>query len=111
MSGIVGSVLKMLAGPVQDVIGRIMQQIGILQDLQSQFGGFASALQGAWVGEDADAFVQEVQTRLIPEIMDLIAAIGGLPGGISNAMDLIRGADSTGRSLVSGLGDLFGSIF
>lgn len=111
MSSIVGSVMKLLAGPVQDVIGRIMQQIGILQDLQSQFGNFASALQGAWVGEDADAFVQEVQTRLIPEIMDLIAAIGGMPGGISRGMDLIRGADSRGRSLVAEVGDLFGSIF
>lgn len=107
----VGSIMKMLAGPIQDVIGRITRQIDELQVVQGQFGNFASTLQGAWVGEDADAFVAEVRSRLIPEIMDLIAAIAGMPGGLNNAMDLIRGADSKSRAMVGQLGDLFGSIF
>lgn len=107
----VGSVMKLLRGPVQDVVSRIMKQIDILGDVQSRFSGFSSALQGAWIGEDADAFVEEVQTRLIPEIMDLIAAIGGMPGGLNQAMDIMDAADKRGRGLVSQLGDTFGSIF
>lgn len=107
----VGSVMKMISGPLQDIISRISKQVDVLGDIQSRFGGFASAIQGAWVGEDADAFVEEVQRRLLPEIMDLIAAIGGMPGGLSNAMDIMHGADSKGRGMVAGLGDMFGSIF
>jgi hypothetical protein len=107
----VGTVMKMISGPLQDVISRIAKQLDVLGDVQSRIGGFSSALQGAWIGEDADAFVEEVQRRLVPEIADLIAAIGGMPGGLNNAMDIIHAADSNGMGMVSGLGDMFGSIF
>ena len=105
------SVMKMLTGPLQDIISRIVKQVNILGDVQSRFGNFASTLSGAWVGEDADAFVEEVQRRLMPEIADLLAAIGGMPGGLNQAMDIMNAADSKGRGMVSQLGDMFGSIF
>ncbi len=106
-----GGVMKLLQGPIMDVVGRITQQINILQEVHGQFGNFASALGGAWIGADADAFIQEVQTRLIPEIMDLIASIGGMPGGLNQAMDIMHGADHKAGGLASALGDTFGGIF
>jgi uncharacterized protein YukE len=107
----VGGVMKMLQGPIMDVVGRITQSVNNLQEVHGQFGNFASALGGAWIGADADAFVREVQTRLIPEIMDLIAAIGGMPGGLNQAMDIMHSADSKAAGLASGLGSTFGSIY
>jgi uncharacterized protein YukE len=107
----VGGVMKMLQGPIMDVVGRITQQLNILQEVHGQFGNFASALGGAWIGADADAFVQDVQTRLIPEIMDLIAAISGMPGGLNQAIDVMHSADHKAGGLASGLGDMFGGIY
>jgi uncharacterized protein YukE len=103
--------MKMMRGPLQDIVGRIAKQVDVLGDVQSRFSGFSSALQGAWIGQDAEAFVEEVQRRLIPEIADLIAAIGGMPGGLNSAMDIMSAADSKGRGMVSQLGDMFGGIF
>jgi uncharacterized protein YukE len=107
----VGGVMKMLQGPIMDVVGRITQSVNNLQEVHGQFGNFASTLGGAWIGADADAFVHEVQSRLIPEIMDLIAAIGGMPGGLNQAMDIMHSADSKAGSLAAGLGDTFGAIY
>lgn len=106
-----GGIMKMLAGPTMEIVGHITQQIGIMEDVRSRVGSMSQALGGAWVGQDADAFMQEIATRVIPEIMDLIAAIGGMPGGFSQMMDITRGADSNARGRIAGLGDMFGSIF
>lgn len=103
--------MKMLKGPVQEVIQRIMSQLSVMQDLQSQFGNFGSSITEAWVGEDAQAFADEIQSRLIPEIIALIAAIGGMPPGINNAIDIIDQADSKGRSMVNDLVGVFDGIF
>lgn len=111
MGGVAGSALKMLQGPVMDVIGRVTQQINVLGDAQSQLSGFASGIPGVWIGEDAEAFAEEVQSRVIPEIMALIAAIGGLPGGLNNAVNVVTQTDSQAKGAVGALGDLFGSIF
>jgi hypothetical protein len=108
---VVGVVMKMLKGPVQEVIQRIMSQMQVMQDLQSQFGNFASSITEAWVGEDAEAFASEIQSRLVPEIVALIAAIGGMPPGINNAMDIIDQADSKGRAMINDLAGVFDGIY
>jgi hypothetical protein len=107
----VGSIMKMLQGPVEDIVGRITQQLNMVEDVQQQINGFAGGIPNVWVGEDANAFLEEVQTRVIPEIADLIAAIGGMPGGLGNMMSIMHSADSESRGLVGGLGDMFGGIF
>lgn len=106
-----GMAMKMLKGPVMDVVGRIVNQINVIDGVQQSIQGYAAGIPGVWLGEDAGAFTDEVQSRVIPEIMDLLAAIGGMPGGLSNAMDIVSGADSRSRGLASGLGDVFSSIF
>jgi hypothetical protein len=109
--GVVGVVMKMLKGPVQEVIQRITSQMQVLQDVQGQFGNFASSITEAWVGEDAEAFASEIQSRLIPEIVALIAAIAGVPTGINNAMDIIDQADSKGRAMINDLTGVFDGIY
>lgn len=106
-----GGIMKMLAGPTQEIIGRITQQINVMEDVRGRVGSMSQALGGAWVGQDADAFMQEIATRVIPEIMDLIASIAGMPGGFSKMMDMTRAADSAARGRIGGLSDMFGSIF
>lgn len=103
--------IKLLKGATQEIMGKITSQINVMQDLQDELTSSASILGEAWVGEDADAFVDELQTRVIPEIADLIAALSGLPGGIGNAMDIIDGADSASSSMWSNARSIFSSIF
>ena len=92
--GVAGSMLKMVKGPIQEVIGRIMQQINVIEEIQQGIASEAAGAAGIWVGEDADAFIAEVQSRLIPQIIALLAAIGSFPGGLNNAMDIVSQADS-----------------
>jgi hypothetical protein len=37
----VGSVMKMMRGPLQDIVGRIAKQVDVLGDVQSRFSGFS----------------------------------------------------------------------
>ena len=66
---------------------------------------------GAWIGQGARAFIQEVMTRVIPQIMELIAAIAGFGGNIGKALNIMNQADKMVGGIARQLGDVFDSIF
>lgn len=106
------SIFSCVLGEVQDVVSQVTQQANQIDDMMGGIrGGMQPIMGGAWTGQGANAFIDEVQTRLIPEIMALIASIMGFGGGITSAMDTISQADSDANSVVGGLGDVFDSIF
>jgi ABC-type xylose transport system substrate-binding protein len=99
-------------GEVQDVVNQVVSQANQIEDTVGNIRGGMQPIQGgAWVGQGADAFIEEVMTRLIPEIMALIASIMGFGGGITSAMDLIGQGDNDAFGVVGNLGDVFDSIF
>lgn len=106
------SIFSCVMGEVQDIVNQVVQQSNIVQDVVGNInGGMGPITGGAWVGAGADAFIEEVQSRLIPEIMQLIASISGFGGGITSAMDIISQGDNDIFGVVSNLGDVFDSIF
>ena len=65
---------SLIPGLAQQALGQITKQLNIVQEVQRSVTGFMPGLQEAWVGEDANAFLGEMQTRFIPEVGRLIAA-------------------------------------
>ena len=67
-------------------------------------------IQGAWIGGDANEFASDVARKLIPAIMELIAAIGGVNLNLTKATGVVDQADAKIKSLADGLGDMFDKI-
>ena len=106
------SIFSCVMGDVADVVNQITQQANQIEDVVGNIrGGMQPIEGGAWTGQGRDAFVEEVQTRLIPEIMALIASIAGFGGNLSFGMDLIDQADNDMFNVVNQVGDIFDSIF
>jgi len=106
------SIFSCVIDEVQDVVNQVTQNAKQVEDM---VGGIRNGMQpiqgGAWVGEGANAFIEEVTTRLIPEVMQLIASIMGFGGGITSAFNVIEQADNDVFGIVGSLGDVFDSIF
>lgn len=104
--------LKFARGIVDGIAGQILQQTGIVEDLMGNMRNMLQpVLNGAWTGNGADSFVEEVQSRLLPEIAALIASIGGFSINLNFATETIDQADDKAQSVVDGLGDIFDRIF
>lgn len=106
------SIFSCVMNEVQDVVNQVTQQANQIEDLM---GNVRSGMQpiegGAWTGQGSQAFIEEVQTRLFPEITALIASVMGFGGGITQALDVIGQADNDVFGVVQGVGDIFDSIF
>ena len=106
------SIFSCVMGDVQDVMRQVTQQANIVEDTMGNIrSGMQPLVGGAWTGAGADAFVDEVQSRLLPEIGALIASVMGFGGGINSAMGIIEQADNDVNNVVGGIADVFDSIF
>ncbi len=106
------SLFSCVMGDVQDVVRQVTQQANMVEDMMGHVSsGMQPIMGGAWVGQGADSFIEEVETRLIPEVMALIASVMGFGGGITNAMGIRKQADNDVFNVVGGVTDLFESTF
>ncbi|MCB0077447.1 MAG: hypothetical protein KDD73_08460 [Anaerolineales bacterium] len=64
-----------------------------------------------WRGTGADAFVNEVQTVIIPELEAIIGLVDQKGKHIDDATGIIDEADQEVRRLVEGLAELFSEIY
>jgi WXG100 family type VII secretion target len=106
------SIFSCVIDEVQNVVSQITQQSSQVEDVVNGIrGGMQPISGGAWVGQGAQAFIEEVNSRLIPQIMQLIASISGFGGGINSALDVMSQADNDVFGVVGNIGDMFDSIF
>lgn len=106
------SFFSCIINDVQDVVSQVAQQANDVDGVGSLIrNGMQPIMGGAWTGQGANAFIEEVNSRLIPEILQLVASIGGFGGGITSALDIISQADNQVANVVGGLADTFDSIF
>lgn len=104
---------KIARKAVDMVLGQLTQQINVLDDIvrapmQAMIGEVTG---GAWVGQGADAFVNELTNMFIPGTDGLKAGVSGISAGIGNALDLLDEADSKAQGIVGDIVDIFDSIF
>ncbi len=102
---------SLIPGLAQQALGQITKQLNVVQEIQRSVTGFMPGLTDAWVGEDADAFRGEIQTRFLPEVGRLVAAIGGMPTSFGAGINLAMEADQKNVSHVEEIRSAFKGIF
>lgn len=106
------ALMKIAKGVVNQVLGQLGQQMTVLQDLvQSPIQAMVNEVVGGiWVGQGANAFVEECSTLFIPGAEQIHGSINVISGGINSALDIMDAADSKAQSIVDDLAGAFGSI-
>jgi len=70
-----------------------------------------AVMGGIWVGDGANAFVDEVSSLMIPGVGRVADNITMIHKNVQHAADVIQQADQQVNSKINGLADVFGSIF
>lgn len=108
-----GRILQFLRNPVEGIINQIMQQVNVIQDavtapLRAMVG---EVMGGIWKGNGANRFVEEMNSELIPSLVNIASVNTNFGSAIKKAMERIMGASQTAKSKVSPLVDIFSRIF
>lgn len=114
MFGFVKKALMRLARKVlQGVLGQLAQQLNIVQDqaLNPMRQMVQAVTDGIWVGEGANAFVEEVSSIMIPGVGQVAENITFMSSGIQFAMDVMDKADDAVNTKVNSLADVFDTIY
>ena len=104
--------MRIAKAVVQQVLGQLTQQMTSLQDLvQAPIQAMVNEVTGGiWVGEGANAFVEECSTLFIPGAEQIHGAVGIIGSSINSALDLMDEADNKSRGIVDDLAGVFSSI-
>lgn len=103
---------KFIRKAVDGALNQITNQLKSVQDeVEGPISKLVGVITGgAWEGTDADAMANEITTVVLPMVADLIAAIGGMNTGISQAANLIEDTDTKAHGVVEELVGVFSSI-
>jgi WXG100 family type VII secretion target len=103
-------IFNIVRSAIQGAMSTVTQQQQAAEEVLGNIQGFVPKVQGAWRGGDEQEFEADVARKLVPAMMQLIAAIAGFGGSLGQALDIMDQADSKVKGLVGKLGDLFGKI-
>lgn len=105
--------LKFARQVVQTVMSQLLQQANIVQDMahKPMQAMVQQVVSGAWVGEGADAFVEEVSSIFMPRATRISEQISKFNGDLQAAVDTIDRADAQVNNAVNGLADIFASVY
>ena len=106
------SVFQYVVNEVDDVVSTFAQQANVCEEASSNIRNQAEGLVGGvWTGADADAFLQEILTRFMPEVADLVAAIGGFNTNIAGAVQIFTQMDDEVIGKANQLFDQFSQVY
>lgn len=107
------ALIRLARKVVQGVMSQLVQQLNIVQEqaLAPMRRMVAAVVGGIWVGDGATAFVEEVNSLVIPGVGQVGEHIDFVHKGLQHAVDVIDQADSQVSGKVNGLADVFGAIF
>ena len=105
------AIFNYIMGEVEDVVREIVSKSEEVQQVMDTIENGVNPLEGGlWTGGGADAFYEEVRTRLIPEITALIASIGGFQTSIIRSEERIVQADNEVTRVVDDLRNAYEDI-
>jgi hypothetical protein len=96
---------------LDNVLSQLMQQFNVVQDQAlAPMRAFIQAVTGGvWIGNGANAFVEEVSSLMIPGVGRVSEQINTMHGNLGKARDIIDRADEEVDRLVKGrIFDSFG---
>lgn len=113
MSAITRALIRLARRVVEGVLSQLTSQLNIVQEmaLAPMRAMVQAVVGGIWVGEGANAFVEEVSSLMIPGVGRVAEHIQIMQKNIQHAVDVIDRADEQVQAKINGLADLFGSIY
>jgi hypothetical protein len=108
-----GRIFKIAYSIVNTVLNQITQQINsvqnqILSPLRNQVN---LVVNGIWVGEGANRFVEEMTNDVIPLLLSIVGLNTSYADGIRKSMEIMEQAEKQASSKAQQLVDVFSSIF
>jgi uncharacterized protein YukE len=94
-------------------MSQLTQQVHIIEEqaMNPMRTMIQEVVNGVWVGEGANAFVEDVSSLFIPGIGRVSETINIVNKNLDNAIQVMDQADQQVTSLANSLGDLFGGIY
>ncbi|MBK8796194.1 MAG: hypothetical protein IPM07_07360 [Anaerolineales bacterium] len=113
MFGIEQALIRMARQVVQNVTSQLTQQLNVVQNqaLQPMRMMVQQVMGGIWIGEGANAFVEEVSSLMIPGVGQVMDQISTTTRNINHAVEVIDEADKKVQSMVNSLSDVFSRIY
>lgn len=102
--------LQFLRGEVSNVMAGVGQQQQIVSGVLDQIKSYVPKVQASWIGGDADEFAADVARKVVPAMVELIAAIAGINLNLTKATNAVDTGDAKAKAMVGQLADLFGQI-
>ena len=108
-----GALLRFARQVVANALSQLTQQFNIVQ--QQALAPMRQMIQqvtgGVWVGDGANAFVQEVSSLMIPGVGKVGENITTMQRNLNHAIEVMDRADQQVNGMVRGLADVFGGIY
>jgi len=104
------NVFNFLRNPLGEALNQVVKSANTISDARDRLRSYVQIIKGSWIGGDEEAFEQEVQTVLIPMVVDYINALMGINTNTSKAADIMDRADSQAKSIVGQVRDAFQNI-
>lgn len=108
-----GKLLRFARQVVANVLSQLTQQLNIVQ--QQALAPMRQMIQqvtgGVWVGDGANAFVQEVSSLMIPGVGKVGENITTMQRNLNRAIEVMDRADQQVNNMVRGLADVFNGIY
>ncbi len=108
-----GNLLRFARQVVANVLSQLTQQFNIVQ--QQALAPMRQMIQqvtgGVWVGDGANAFVQEVASLMIPGVGKVGENITTMQRNLNHAIEVMDRADQQVNNMVRGLADVFNGIY
>lgn len=107
------ALMRLARKVLEGVLGQLTQQLNIVQDqaLNPMKQMVQAVTDGIWVGEGANAFVEEVSSIGIPGVGQVMENINFMSSGIQFAMDVMDRADEDVNNKANAIADVFGAIY
>lgn len=108
-----GGLFKWVEDLVGNVIQQIMKQVNVVQDLVTSplKGLVGQVVGGAWKGNGANKFTQEMTSMVIPMLANIMTVQTGFADAIKKSQDTMNQAVKQATSIAQGLNDIFNGIF
>lgn len=107
------ALLRFARAVVQNVMAQVMKQINEVQ--QQAYSPIQQMVQqvvsGIWIGRGADAFVEELNGLIMPDINQVTDNMTLMNNNIQQAVEIIDQADAQVTTAVNSLGDVFAAIY
>jgi len=110
MFGIDDMLMKLARQVLQGILSQLMNQLNVVeqQALQPLRQMIQEVTNGIWIGEGANAFVEEIQNMMIPDTTKITTQIRTVHTNLQFAQQVIEQADTkVSRMVTSRLTDAF----